>query len=170
MLAPAALAQTDAMPPETKAPEPMSMPAKPPVKPSSSLIVAYSGRATKLTLADLRALPQQTVTAVDGHTGKSDTFTGPLVADVLAKAGLPANDSSHKLILHGFLNATGTDDYYVVYSLAELEPLFSSGKAIIALTMDQAPVASGIELVNPLDVKPARWVHGLASLSVITTK
>jgi hypothetical protein len=47
--------------------------------------------------------------------------------------------------------------------------MFTSGKVIVALTADGAPDASGLQLVNPLDVKPARWVHGLSSLTVATT-
>jgi hypothetical protein len=27
-------------------------------------------------------------------------------------------------------------------------------------------VPSGIQLVNPLDAKPARWVHGLSGLNI----
>jgi hypothetical protein len=46
--------------------------------------------------------------------------------------------------------------------------MFTSGKVIVALTQGGAPVASGIQLVNPLDAKPARWVHGLTSLTVTT--
>ena len=147
----------------------MSMPAKPPVAPSTSLTITFNGSTTTFSIADLKALPQQTITAVDGHTGKTVTFTGPLATDVLAKAGLIPGAPTHALILHSYVTATGTDGYFVVYSGAELEPMFTSGKVIVALTADGSPDTSGLQLVNPLDVKPARWVHGLASINVTTT-
>jgi len=161
-------AQTDAMPPETQAPAPMAMPAKPPVKPSKSLTVTFQGNTVVLSVEDLLNLPQQTITAHDGHTNKDVTFTGPLVADVLAKAGLAPTEKNHALILHSTVVATGTDAYFVLYSCAELEPMFSSGNAIIAVMQTGLPVESGIQLVNPFDAKPARWVHGLSSLSVMS--
>jgi hypothetical protein len=161
-LTPIALAAQSSMPG-------MSMPAKPPVAPSTSLTITFNGSTTTFSIADLKALPQQTITAVDGHTGKTVTFTGPLATDVLAKAGLIPGEKTHALILHSYVTATGTDGYFVIYSAAELEPMFTSGKVIVALTADGSPDTSGLQLVNPLDVKPARWVHGLASINVTTT-
>jgi hypothetical protein len=159
---------------------PIAMPARaqtamPPVhedaKPfqrSTSLTVSFDGHTTTFSVADLLKLPQQTITAVDGHTGKPVTFSGPLVSDVLAKAGLVASAETHSLILHSSVIATGADGYFVLYSAAELEPMFHSGKSIVAVMQFDLPVPSGIQLVDPLDVKPARWVHGLASLSVMS--
>jgi len=123
-LTPLALAAQSSMPG-------MSMPAKPPVAPSTSLTITFNGSTTTFSIADLKALPQQT-------------------------------------ILHSYVTATGTDGYFVIYSAAELEPMFTSGKVIVALTADGSPDTSGLQLVNPLDVKPARWVHGLTSLTVST--
>jgi hypothetical protein len=147
----------------------MPMPAKPPATPSESLTVNFNGNTTIFNRATLALLPQQTITALDGHTHKNETFIGPLVTDVLAKAGLIPGDPTHALILRSYVTASGTDGYFVIYSGAELEPMYTSGKVIIALTQDGAPIASGIQLVNPLDVKPARWVHALTSLTVTTT-
>jgi hypothetical protein len=158
-------AQTAAMPPEKMTP--MHEGAKP-FKRSTSLTVTFDGHTTTLSVEDLLKLPQQTITAVDGHTGKPVTFSGPLVSDVLAKAGLVASAETHSLILHSSVIATGADGYFVLYSAAELEPMFSSGKSIVAVMQFDLPVPSGIQLVDPLDVKPARWVHGLASLSVMS--
>jgi len=144
----------------------MPMPAKPPVAPSKgvSVFLDPGSPLSVFSIPTLQLLPQQTVTAVDGHTGKTVIFTGPLVSDVLHKAGLPPADEAHERILHSLVRATGTDGYFVIYSLTEMEPAFSSGKVIIALEADGKPVESGLQLVNPLDTKPARWVHGLKAL------
>jgi hypothetical protein len=138
------------------------------VQPSHSLNVTYAGHTVTMSVEDLLKLPQQTITAHDGHTNKDVTFSGPLVADVLAKAGLVGSDETHKLILHSTVIATGTDGYYVLYSCAEIEPRFTSAKVIVAVMQEGLPVPSGIQIVDPLDVKPARWVHGLSGLNVMT--
>jgi hypothetical protein len=150
---------------------PMHEDAKPPIAPSRSLTVTYAGKSITLSIEDLLALPQQTITARDGHTNKDVTFSGPLVADVLAKAGLVAGDATHQIILHSTVVATGSDGYFVLYACAELEPMFNSSKAIVAIMRgSDLPNTDGgnIQLVSPNDVKPARWVHSLTSLSVMT--
>jgi hypothetical protein len=177
LLAPLPLiAQTDAMPPEGKAPAQqsdmsgMKTEVKPAVKESKFLNVTFRGATTTLTLTDLVKLPQTTIHVHDAHTKQDVTFTGPLVSDVLARAGLVASDDTHQLILHSTVVATGADGYYVVYSAAELEAMFSGAKAIIAIMRFELPNTEGglIQIVNTADVKPARWVHGLASLNVMS--
>jgi hypothetical protein len=142
--------------------------AKSPIAPSTGVTVTFQGTSVTLSVEDLFKLPQQTITALDGHTGKTETFSGPLVADVLAKAGLVGSDQTHKIILHSTVVATGTDGYFVLYSAAELEPRFTANKVIVALMQSGLPLPSHIQLVNPADTKPARWVHGLSALSVMT--
>lgn len=169
-LAPAAaLAQsTDAMPPETKAP---AMPMKAPVPPSHAVTITFQGRTTVLKIDDLLALPQVTVHVHNEHRNADETYTGPLVSDVLAKAGLVASKETQPLILHSTVVATGTDHYYVIYSAAEVEPAFSHGQVIVALTKGNGlPNTEGgaIQLVNTTDVKPARWLHGLTQLNIMT--
>jgi hypothetical protein len=174
LLTPAiAIAQTDAMPPEQVAPPiyKMHMPeVKAPAAPSKSLLVTYNTTAISLTVKDLLKLPQTTITAHNGHTNKDETYTGPLVSDVLAKVGLASTDENHKTILHSSVIATGTDGYYVLYSAAELSSRFASAKAIVAVMKSGLPNTDGgnIQLINPADTKPARWVHGLSNLTVMS--
>jgi hypothetical protein len=176
VLSPIALAaqSTDAMPPEMNAPAhqsgDMKSEVKPAIKASKTLAITFRGATTNLTLTDLMSLPQMTITVRDGHTGKDIKFTGPLVSDVLIKAGLVPSEDTHQLILHSTVVATGADGYFVLYSAAELEGMFSGAKAIIAVMRFELPNTEGglIQLVNTADVKPARWVHGLASLNVMS--
>ncbi len=64
--------------------------AKAPVPPSKSLNVTFQGRLTTLKVDDLLALPQVTVHVHNAHRNADETYTGPLLSDVLAKAGLAA--------------------------------------------------------------------------------
>lgn len=93
-----------------------------------------------------------------------------MLADVLARVGLKASRETEPLILHSSLVATGTDHYFVIYSVAETEPSFSTGKVIVAVMKSGLPNAEGgfIQLVNTVDAKRARWLHGLADLNVMS--
>jgi hypothetical protein len=170
VLSPLALrAQTDAMPPETKAPAPMEA-MKPPVPPSKSVNLSFEGKTVTLSLTDLVNMPNQvTVQVHNAHRGGvEETYSGPLLSDVLAKIGVTPTRENQPLILHSVIVATGTDHYYVLYSGGEVE--YSSGKVIVAVMKAGLPDTEGglIQLINTTDVKPARWVHGLMGISVMT--
>jgi len=143
---------------------------KPAVPPSKSLNVTFEGRTTTLTVEDLLNLPQVTVHVHNAHRNTDESYTGPLLSDVLARAGLKASRETDPLMLHSSVIATGTDHYFVLYSVAEVEPSFSSGQVIVAVMKAGLPDTEGgaIQLVNTLDVKPARWLHGLADLNVVS--
>jgi hypothetical protein len=143
---------------------------KAPVPPSKSLIVTFQGANTTLTLEDLLKLPQVTVHVHNAHLNQDETYSGPLVSDILARAGLSSSKENEPLILHSAVVATGTDHYFVLYSAAEMEPSFSTGKVIVAIMKGDLPNTDGgnIELINTDATKPARWVHGLSVLSVVS--
>lgn len=143
---------------------------KPPVPPSKFLNVGFQGGVITLKVADLLALPQVTVHVHNAHRNTDETYTGPLLSDVLAKAGLVANKDTEPLILHSSVIATGTDHYFVLYSAAEVEPMFSRSQVIVAVMKSGLPNTEGgtIQLINTDGARPARWVHGLADINVMS--
>jgi len=147
-----------------------AMPAHKPVPPSKSLNITVEGRTTNLTIEDLTELPQHTVHVHNAHSDADENYTGPLLADVFAKAGLVANRETEHLLLHSAVIATGTDNYYVVYSAAEAMPAFGKGQVIVAIMKAGLPDTEGslIQLINDTDKKPSRWVHGLQNLNLMT--
>ena len=146
------------------------MPDKAPVPPSKSLNITFQGRLTTLTLDDLLKLPQTTVHVHNAHNKADEDYTGPLLADVLARAGLTATKETEPLILHSAVVATGTDHYFVLYSAAETLPTFSRSQVIVAVMKGGLPDHDGglIQLINTDAAKPARWVHGLANLNIVS--
>ena len=166
--------QTDAMPPETKAPaqhsDKVAGHEKPAVPPSKTLNLSFEGKTITLSLTELVNMPQVTVHVHNAHRNTDETYTGPLLSDVLARIGLTASRETEPLILHSAIVATGTDHYFVLYSGAEVQPTFSTGKVIVADMKFGLPDTEGglIQLINTSDAKPARWVHGLSSISVIS--
>lgn len=151
-------------------PDDAPMPMKAPVPPSKSVNVTFQGRVTTLTVEDLLKLPQVTVKVHNAHRNADESYTGPLLSDVLIQAGLKASKETEPLILHSSLVATGTDHYFVLYSVAEVEPSFSTGQVIVAVMKAGLPNSEGgmIELVNTVDAKPARWLHGLTDLNIMS--
>jgi hypothetical protein len=147
-----------------------AMPMKARVPASHSLTINFEGRVTTLSMEDLLALPQHTLHVHNAHRNTDEEYTGPYLADVLAKAGLTASRETESLILHSSVVATGTDKYFALYSAAEVEPMFSKGQIIVADMKHGLPNDEGglIELVNDSDAKPARWVHGLQNLNIMS--
>jgi len=147
-----------------------AMPAKPPVPPSKSVNVTFQGKVTTFTVEDLLKLPQVTVHVHNAHRKVDETYSGPLLADVLAQSGLKSTPETQPLILHSSLVATGTDHYFVLYSVAEVEPSFSTGQVIVSVMKSGMPDTEGgnIQIINTVDAKPARWLHGLSDLNIIS--
>ena len=146
---------------------------KAPAVPSTTLRVdTGSGPATTFSMDDLKALPQITVIVHNAHLNKEEMYTGPLLGDVLAKAGLPFSEKTEHPMLHMAILAGGTDKYFVVYSAAEVQPGLHTAKVIVALQRNGAPLdTSGqFQLVDSVDVKPARWVRNLNSITVKTVQ
>ena len=143
---------------------------KPPVPPSHSLNVTFQGRTITLKPEDLLNLPQVTVHVHNAHRNTDETYSGPPLSDVLARAGLIASKETEPLILHSSVIATGTDHYFVLYSAAEVEPMFSRSQVIVAVMKSGLPDTEGgnIQLINTDGAKPARWVHGLADINVMS--
>jgi len=144
--------------------------ARAPVPPSKQVNITFEGRVTTLTFDDLLKLPQVTVHVHNPHTNADESYTGPSLSDVLARAGLSATRETEPIILHSSVVATGSDHYFVLYSVTEVEPSFSTGKVIVAIRKFDLPNTEGgiIQLVNTLDTKPSRWIQGLANVNVIS--
>jgi hypothetical protein len=126
-----------------------------------------------LTLADLKAMPQTTVTVHNEHTKADETYTGVRVADLLAKMDAPLGNKLRGAALSDYLVATGSDGYVAVIALAEADPSFHSGEVIVADTMDGQPLdahSGPFKLVVTEDKRPARWVRNLASLELKSAK
>ena len=143
---------------------------KPRVPPSKSVAVTFAEKMSSFTVDDLLKLPQVTVHVHNAHRDREETYSGPLLSDVLAQVDLKASRDTERLILHSSVIATGTDHYFVVYSLAEVEPTFSTGQVIVAVMKSGLPNPEGgnIQLINTVDAKPARWLHGLTNITVMS--
>jgi hypothetical protein len=139
-----------------------------PASPSTSLTLTVDGKATTLSVAELQAMPQKTVTVHNEHTKTDETYAGVLLGDLLAKYGFPVDKTTHRKMLRSYLLAEGTDKYWVLYSVTEIEASEHNGEVIVATSMGGKPLGEDgqLKLVDSGDKKPQRWVRNLSAITV----
>jgi hypothetical protein len=139
-----------------------------PAAPSTSLTLTIDGKATTLSVAELQAMPQTTVMVHNEHTKVDESYTGVLLGAVLAKYGFPVDKTTHRKMLRSYLVAEGTDKYWVLYSVTEVEGTEHNGDVIVATSMNGKPLGEdgNFKLVDSGDKKPQRWVRNLTSITV----
>lgn len=136
---------------------------------SSSFTV--NGNVSNPTTYTLNNLPNGLATQVLTVTTPpvtGDTFTGVSLWNLLVQAGLSTNPAS---LANEYVIATGTDNYQVVLSLEELNPLFGNQNDLLAYATGTGASlgASGFaRLVLPGDAKAGRYVSNLDSLTVVS--
>ncbi|MBB5315518.1 molybdopterin-binding protein [Tunturibacter empetritectus] len=139
-----------------------------PAQPSTSLVLTVDGKATTLSVADLSAMPQTTITVHNEHTKADEMYSGVLLGALLAKYGLPVDKTTHQKMLRSYLVAEGTDKYWVLYSVTEIEGSEHNGTVIVATGMGGKPLGEDgqFKLVDSEDKKPQRWVRNLSAITV----
>jgi hypothetical protein len=135
---------------------------------STNLTLTVEGKVTTLSVAELQAMPQKTVIVHNEHTKAEETYTGVLLGDLLAKYGFPGSQANHRTMLRSYLVAEGTDKYWVLYSVTEIESSEHDGNVIVATSMNGKPLGldGQLKLVASGDKKPQRWVRNLAAITV----
>jgi len=126
-----------------------------------------------LTLADLQALPTQTVTAETrtrmGSQGTA-TYRGVLLKDLLdmvAKLQLDPNTKNDALARA--ITAYGSDGYRATIAYGEIDPDFGGQPILVAFEINGQPLADRdgmCELIVPGDKLAGRWVKNLVALTV----
>jgi len=142
--------------------------AKPAAAPSTSLTLTVDGKATVFSTADLKAMPQKTVKVHNEHTKMDESYSGVPLGDLLARAGFVVIPATHREMLRSFLRVEGTDKYWVLYSLTEVEGSEHDGDVLVATSMDGKGLGADgeLKLISTGDKKPQRWVRNLAAITV----
>ena len=142
--------------------------AKPQAPPSTSLTLTVDGKATVFSTADLKAMAQKTVKVHNAHTNADETYSGVPLGDLLAKAGFVADKSTQQKMLRSYLRVEGTDKYWVIYSLTEVEGSEHDGDVMVATSMEGKGLGADgeLKLISTGDKKPQRWVRNLAAITL----
>ncbi|HEY0163144.1 MAG TPA: hypothetical protein VGB69_10730 [Edaphobacter sp.] len=138
--------------------------------PSTKLQITVDGKTSTVTLAELAAMPQKTVKVHNEHTKKDESYTGVALADLLAKYGFAVGMPTHRKMLHSYLAAEGTDKYWVLYSVTEIEPSEHDAEVIVATSIDGQPLGDDgqLKLVASAEKRPQRWVRNLTAIRLVT--
>jgi DMSO/TMAO reductase YedYZ molybdopterin-dependent catalytic subunit len=123
-----------------------------------------------LTAADLKKMPRKTLSVVNPHDNKTETYEGVLLEELLKKAGVAQGEKLRGALMATYVVAEAEDGYRVVFSLAELDSGILESDVIVADTMNGeslAPKQGPFRLVAPHEKRPARWVRMLKSITVV---
>jgi DMSO/TMAO reductase YedYZ molybdopterin-dependent catalytic subunit len=123
-----------------------------------------------LTVADLKKMPRKTLTVVNPHEKKTETYEGVAVEELLRRAGAPLGEQLRGAAMATYVVAEAGDGYRVVFSLAELDSGIVDSEMMVADTVDGAPLSAQqgpFRLVAPHEKRPARWVRMLKTLTVV---
>jgi DMSO/TMAO reductase YedYZ molybdopterin-dependent catalytic subunit len=123
-----------------------------------------------LTSADLKKMPRKTLTVINQHSQKKETYEGVAVEELFRKAGVPSGEQMRGPAMTTYVVFEAADDYRVVFSLAELDSGILESDAIVADTMDGAPLPEKVgpfRLIAPHEKRPARWIRMLKSSTVV---
>ncbi|MGA1981587.1 MAG: hypothetical protein ABSG84_03865 [Acidobacteriaceae bacterium] len=142
--------------------------AKPQAPPSTSLTLMVDGKATVFSTAELKAMAQKTVQVHNAHTNADETYSGVPLGDLLVKAGFVADKTTQQKMLRSYLRVEGTDKYWAVYSLTEVEGSEHDGDVMVATSMNGGGLGADgeLKLVSTEDKKPQRWVRNLTAITL----
>lgn len=145
----------------------------PPAVPSTHLkIQGLDGKSITLSPEEFAALPHKTVSVFNSHSKANEKYSGVALTDLLAKVGVPLGEQvKGKLFLTGIV-AEGTDNYDVLYALAEVDPSIHAGEVIVADSVDDHKLEKdgAFKMVSTEEKRPARWVRNLASITVVEVR
>jgi DMSO/TMAO reductase YedYZ molybdopterin-dependent catalytic subunit len=123
-----------------------------------------------LTDTDLKKMPRKTITVLNPHDKKTETYEGVPLEQILQKAGVPHGEELRGKSMATYVIFEAEDGYRVVFSLAELDPGILDSDVLVADTLDGAPMPTKVgpfRLVAPHEKRPARWIRMLKSITVV---
>jgi hypothetical protein len=123
-----------------------------------------SGTQTKLTRADIEALPHVELTSGGA------TFEGVNLRAVLEKGGIQFGDTLRGKRMASCLLVEAADGYRVVIALPEIDPAFSDKQFILAYLKDGKTLDAKegpYRIVIPDEKRMARWVRQVARLRIV---
>ena len=127
------------------------------------------GKPLSITPAELKAMPRTSV-EVKNEGGGTVKYEGVLVGELLKRAGATLGGDLRGKAMATYVLASASDGYKVLFSLAELDPAFTSSEIIVADTIDGKPLLAHqgpFRIVSPKDARAARSVRMLQRLDVV---
>lgn len=129
-------------------------------------------REMTFTLAEMRALPAQTLVSETRTRAGSQGFAeyrGVLLKDVLDVAGVRLNPAVRNDALSRTITVTGSDGYRASFAWGEIDPDFGAQPILVAYEMNGMPLSDrdgAFEVVLLYDKLAGRWVKNVTRIVV----
>jgi DMSO/TMAO reductase YedYZ molybdopterin-dependent catalytic subunit len=146
----------------------VALSAASPTSAQNLTVTGLSGQAVTLTPAHIAALPHITLTV--SVEGKTHTYEGVPLTDILAGVGAPEGKALKGADLADVVLVSAKDNYAVALSLADTDPLVRKDQVILADRADGAPLPDGIgpyRLVVEGDQRGARMARMVVSITLL---
>lgn len=128
-------------------------------------------RPLTLSQMDLAGMPRAKATI--SNNGIDTVYEGVWLSDVLKRAGVPLGPNLRGAPLAGYVLASASDGYQVVFSIGEIDPDMTDNQYLLADQANGKPLFGNdgaFRLVIPKDKRGARSVRLLARLEVVQLK
>ena len=125
-------------------------------------------RPLSIDAALMSKLPRQSIEASD-H-GKSASFQGVWLRDVLEHAGAPLGKKLRGKNMALCLRLSARDGYATVFALAELDPAFRDKPILLADHRDGKPLADDegpLRLVVADEMRGGRWIRQITRIELM---
>ncbi|HVW95834.1 MAG TPA: molybdopterin-dependent oxidoreductase [Mucilaginibacter sp.] len=138
-------------------------------------LVKITGMITKplsFTVSDLNKF-KQTRVSYKSKDGKSHIYSGVLLAELLQKAGAAMGKALRGGNLNKYVQISASDNYKVVFALAELDNEFTDRLIILATSVDgkSLPAKEGpFRVIVEGEKKPARCIRMVTVIKVESAK
>ena len=123
----------------------------------------------KLTLADIESFPPRQISARD-HDGSTANYQGVQLHEILVRAGVPQGELLRGKALQLCVLVSAADGYKAVFSVTELDPLFTDKVVLLAYHRDGKDLdaqAGPLRLVVPDEKRQGRWVREVTGIEII---
>ena len=144
--------------------------AQAPAATTATLTIAGDvGKTLALSSDELKSMPRSRV-EVKTEDGTTNIYEGVFVGELLKRAGAPVGAELRGNAVASYIVASASDGYQVVFSLAELDPAFTSNDIMVADTVDGKPLFAyqgAFRIVAPKDLRGARSIRMLQRIEVV---
>lgn len=140
------------------------------IYPIDSLVLVADAYHAPVMLSpvEFRALPHVTVIVRNGDMNFDESYSGVLLATLLALVNAPMGKKLSGEALRNYLVVSSFNGNFAAFSLAEVDPSLHRCRVLVADARNGAPLASAgpYELVVSGDKRPVRWISNLQAITL----
>jgi hypothetical protein len=132
-------------------------------------VEGLGGKTATLSTPDLKQMERTSITVTDPKTKAVQHYEGVLLSTVLAKVGAPTGKTLHGVEFRDYVEVSATDNYRVIFSLAEVDSPTHANQVLLADTLDGKPLEppqGPFKHIAPDDIRPERWVRMVARVRI----